>query len=206
MGDDGLLLYMNKNYVPNSQGLRNLILKEMHNVPYVGNLRYHKTIATIRGQYYWPIMKKNVIDFIARCMEFQKVKFEHRHPTGLLQRLPILEWKWEIVTIYFITDLPIRARQHDSIMIVVKKLTKAAYFIPLKMIHKEVNIAKKYMKEISRLHGVLKEIVYDKDTKFTSNFWSKFFKGFGTNLNLSITYHPESNGKIEMVNQIIEEC
>jgi transposase InsO family protein len=61
------------------------------------------------------------------------------------------------------------------------------------------------MKEIARLHGVPKEIVSDRDTKFTSNFWKGLFKGFGTNLNFSTTYHPESDGKIERVNQIIED-
>jgi hypothetical protein len=59
--------------------LRSLVLKEMHNVPYVGYPGYHKTIAAIRAQYYWPEMKKDVVDFIVRCMECQKVKFEHKH-------------------------------------------------------------------------------------------------------------------------------
>jgi hypothetical protein len=90
MEEDGILLYRNKVYVPNSQELRNLILKEMHNVPYAGHPGYQKTIATVRGQYYWPGMKKDVADFIARCMECQKVKVEHRHPMGLLQPFPIL--------------------------------------------------------------------------------------------------------------------
>jgi hypothetical protein len=105
-------------------------------------------------------MKKDVVDFIARCMECQKVKVEHRHPVGLLQPFPIPEWKWEVVTIDFITKFPRTTRQHDSIMVVVDKLTKVAHFIPVKMTHKETNIAEIYMKEIARLHGVPKEIVY----------------------------------------------
>jgi hypothetical protein len=142
MEEDGILLYRNKVYVPNSQELRNLVLKEMHNVPYVGHPGYQKTIAVVRGQYYWPGMKKDVVDFIARCMECQKVKVEHRHPVGLLQPFPIPEWKWEIVTIDFITKFPRTTRQHDSIMVVVDKLTKVAHFIPVKMTHKATNIAK----------------------------------------------------------------
>ena len=72
----------------------------------------------------------------------------------------------------------------------VDKLTKVAHFIPVKSTHKETNIIDIYMKEIVRLHGIPKEIVLDRDPKFTSNLWKGLFKGFGTNLNLSTTYHP----------------
>jgi hypothetical protein len=98
----------------------------MHNVPYAGNLRYRKTITVVRGQYLSPDMKRDVANCLAKCMECQKVKDEHRHPTELLQPLPIPEWKWEVVTIDFITKLPKMTRKHDSIMVVVDKLTKDA--------------------------------------------------------------------------------
>ena len=87
-------------------------------------------------------------------MEFQKVNAKHRHPVGLLQPLPIPKWKWNVVTIDFITKFPRTTRQHDSIMVVVEKLTKVAHFIPVKMNHKEANILEIYMKEIPILHGV----------------------------------------------------
>jgi hypothetical protein len=74
-------------------------------------------------------MKNEVVDFIARCLECQKVKVEHRHLAGFLQSLPILEWKWEVVTMDFITNFPRTAKQHDYIMVVVDKLTKVAHFI-----------------------------------------------------------------------------
>lgn len=150
-------------------------------------------------------MKSDIASYIARCMECQKVKVEHRHPTGLLQPLPIPEWKWEVVTIDFITKLPRSSRQHDSIMVVVDKLTKAAHFVPVKSTHKATNIAEIYMKEIARLHGVPKAIVSNRDSKFTSNFWKGLFKEFGTNLNLSTTYHPQTDGQIETLNEVIED-
>jgi hypothetical protein len=175
--------------------LRNLVLKEMHNVSYVGHRDYQKTIATVRNQFVWPGMKKYVVYYIARCMEFQRVKAEHRHPTSLLQPLPILEKKWEVVTIDFITKFPRTTRQHDSIMVVVDKLTKDAHLVPVKITHTTTNIAQIYMREISRLHGIPKAIVSDRDTKFSSNFWRGLFKGFGTDMNFSTTYHPQSDGK-----------
>jgi hypothetical protein len=118
------------------------------------------------------------------------VKVEHRHPTGLLQPLSIPEKKWEVMTMDFITGLPRMNKKHDSIMVVVDKLTKASHFVPMKTTHTTTNIAEIFMKEIVRLHGIPRKIVSDKDTKFTSNFRRGLFKGFGTNLNFSTTYHP----------------
>jgi hypothetical protein len=88
-----ILMYRHKVYVPNDQELKNMLLSEMHKFPYVGNLGYQKTIAAVKNKYYCPGMKKEVVDFIARCLECQKVKDEHRNPTGFLQPFPIPEWK-----------------------------------------------------------------------------------------------------------------
>jgi hypothetical protein len=138
-------------------------------------------------------------------LECQKVKVEHKHPTGLLQPFPIPKWKWEVVIMDFITKLPRKIKQHDSIMAVVDKLTKSTHFIPVKLTHKETNIVDIYMREITRLHGIPKKIVFDRDPKFTSNFWRGLFKGFITNLNFSTTYHIESVGQVERVNHVIED-
>jgi hypothetical protein len=125
----------------------------------------------------------------------QKVKAEHRHPTGLMQPLPIPEWKWEVVTMDFITGFPRIGKQHDSIMVVVDNLMKSTHFIPsLKTTHKAVDVADIFMKEVARLHGIPKTIVSDRDPKFTSNFWKGLFKGFRMNLNFSTNYHLESDG------------
>jgi hypothetical protein len=115
-------------------------------------------------------MKKEIVEYITRCMEFQKVKAEHRHPVGLLQPLPIPEWKWEVVTMDFITGFPRIGKQHDSIMVVVDKLMKASHFIPLKTTHKVADVVNIFVKEIACLHGIPKTIVSDRDPKFTSNF------------------------------------
>ena len=100
----------------------------------------------------------------------------------------------------FITKLPKMRFQNDVIMVVVDKLTKEAHFIPLKTTHKAANIANIYMKEVARLHGILKAIVLDRDSKFTSNFWKGFPEGFGISLNMSTTYHPQTDGNTERVN------
>jgi hypothetical protein len=105
----------------------------------------------------------------------------------------------------FITKLPRTNKQHDSIMVVVDKLTKYAHFILVNLTHKASNIVDIYMREIARLHHIPKTIVSDRDPKFTSNFWKVLFNGFGTNLNFSTSYHPESDGQTERVNQVIDD-
>ena len=90
-------------------------------------------------------------------------------------------------------------------MVVVDKLTKATDLIPVKSTHKIDDIAKIFMKDIFRLHGLPREIVFDKDPKFTSNFWKGLFAYLGTKLSFSIAYHPQTVGKIERVNQVLED-
>ena len=108
---------------------------------------------------FFPGMKKSMAKYISRCMKCQHVKVEHQHPVGLLQPLPVSEWKWEVISMDFITGLPITWRQHDSIMVVVDKLTKAAHFVPVKSTHKTDDIVNIFMKEILKLHGFPKAIV-----------------------------------------------
>jgi hypothetical protein len=168
---DRILMYKNKIYVPNSQELRIMILKELHNVPYAGHPGYQKKVATIKSRNFWPGMKKEIAEYIAICMECQKVKVEHRNPTRLLQPFPIPEWKWEVVTMDFITGLPRTNKKHDSIMVVVDKITKSTHFIPLKTTHKEANVVDIYMREVAQFHGIPKTIVSDTNPNFTSKLW-----------------------------------
>jgi hypothetical protein len=88
-------------------------------------------------------------------------------------------------------------------MVVVNKLNKATHFVPVKLIHKEANICDIYIRQIASLHGVPKTIVSHRDPKLTLNVWKGLFKVFGTNMNLSTTYHPNSVGETKMVNQVI---
>ena len=94
----------------------------------------------------------------------------------------------------FTTGFPMTWRQHDSIMVVVDKLRKAAHFIPVKSMHKTDDIAKIFMKDIFKLHGFPKEIISNRDVKFTSNFWKVLFAYLGTNLNFNTAYHPHIDG------------
>jgi hypothetical protein len=103
-------------------------------------------IMTTRKLFYWPIVKKNIVDYLAKYLECQQVKADHRHPAGMLQPLPILEWKWETISMDFITRLPRSTKQNNVIIVIVDKLSKDAHFIPVKSTCKEINIASIFMK------------------------------------------------------------
>jgi hypothetical protein len=104
----------------------------------------------------------------------------------------------------FIMGLSRTGKKHDSIMVVVDKLTKDAHFIPLKTTHKETNVVDIFMREITRLHGIPKTIVSGRAPKFTSTLWKGLFKGFITNVNFNTSYHLDSDGHTERVNRVIE--
>jgi hypothetical protein len=146
-------------------------------------------------------MKQDIVEYIAKCLECQQVKVEHKHPTGLLQPLQIPEWKWETISMDFITGFPRTVRKHDAIMVVVDKLSKETHFIPIKSTFKAIDVANIFMKEIFRLHGLPKTIISDRDAKFTSSFWKSLFVGLGTQLAFSMTYHPQTDGQTERVNK-----
>lgn len=135
-------------------------------------------------------MKRDVAEFVARCFNFQQVKEECKHPSGLLQLILIPEWKWEVISMDFITGLPKTVKQHDSIMVIVDRLTKVTHFIPVKSTFSASDVAKVFIRDVVRLHGVPKKIVSDRDAKFNSKFWKELFTGLGIELAFSTTYYP----------------
>ena len=123
----------------------------------------------------------------------QRVKAEHQKPAGLLQRLPIPEWKWDKLGMDFITGLPRTRSGYDSIWVVVDRLTKVAHFIPVKTTYTSAKLAKIYMTRIVCLHWVPRTIVSDRGTQFTSKFWNQLHETLGTRLEFSTTFHPQTD-------------
>ena len=126
-------------------------MNEIHQAPYCSHPGYQKTIATTRKKYFWLGVKKDIAEYISKSMKCQQVMVEHQSRAGLLQHFPILEWKWEVISMDFITGFPMTMRKHDSIMVVVDKLTKTSHFIPVKSTYKVDAIAKILMKVIFQI-------------------------------------------------------
>ncbi|KAL0340161.1 UNVERIFIED_CONTAM: hypothetical protein Sradi_4532900 [Sesamum radiatum] len=124
-------------------------------------------------------MKKDMAEFVAKCMTCQQVKAKHQAPAGKLRPLSISEWKWEKITMDFIVGLPRTLRKHDAIWVIVDRLTKSAHFLPIRLGDSLDKLAELYVSEIVRLHGVPVSIVSDRDPRFTSRFLGKFTRGIG---------------------------
>lgn len=200
-----MLKYKNRLYVPNQLDIKNLILDEFQKRPYVGHPGYQKLITALQKEYCWPGMKKDATEYLTHCQECQQIKSEHQHLVGLLQPLPIPEWRSETISMDFITGLPKTKRNNDSIMVVVDKLSKSAHFILVQSTYKAVQTADIFMHNIITLHGLPKTIISDKDVKFTPAFWKTLFEGQGTQLNFNTTYHPQTDRQTEQVNQVVED-
>jgi hypothetical protein len=146
-------------------------------------------------------MKSDIAAYVARCDTCQRVKAEHKRPAGLLQPLDIPVWKWEDISMDFIVGLPRSQKGHDSIWVIVDRLTKVAHFIPVKAAYTTSKLADLYIDNILRLHGAPKTIVSDRGPQFTAKFWKSFHEAMGTTLDYSTAFHPQTDGQTERVNQ-----
>ncbi|KAL6343167.1 hypothetical protein AAG906_020956 [Vitis piasezkii] len=120
-----------------------------------------------------------IAQFVAQCLVCQQVKAEHQRPAGFLQPLSIPEWKWEHITMDFVTGLPRTLGGNNAIWVIVDRLTKSAHFLPMKVNFSMDRLASLYIKEIVRMHGVPVYIVSDRDPHFTSRFWHSLQKALG---------------------------
>ena len=100
-------------------------------------------------------MKNDMAGFVAKCLTCQQVKAEHQRPGGLMQPLPVAEWKWEHVTMDFVMGLPRSQKGHDAVWVIVDRLTKTTHFLPMRVTDSVDTLSRLYIREIVKLHGVL---------------------------------------------------
>ncbi|KAG8489161.1 hypothetical protein CXB51_017140 [Gossypium anomalum] len=154
------------------------ILREAHS----GYLSVHpgslKMYNDLKKFCWWPVMKRDIFEFVSRCLICQQVKADHQVPSGLLQPVIVPEWKCDRTTINFVTRLPLTPKKKDAIWVVVDRLMKSAHFIPVRTDYSLDKLADLYIGEIVRLHGVPILIISDRNLRFTSRFWKKFDKVF----------------------------
>ena len=201
---DDTLMLGDRICVPDTDNLRREILDEAHNAPYAMHPGTTKMYNTMKPHYWWPGMKKDVAEFTARCLTCQQVKVEHQAPAGKLHPLSIPEWKWDKISMDFVTGLPKTPKGNDAIWVIVDRLTKSAHFLPIRWGCTLDYLAKRYINEIVRLHGVPISIVSDRDPRFTSRFWKSFQDALGTRLNFSTAFHPQTDGQSERTIQTLE--
>ncbi|KAL0462923.1 UNVERIFIED_CONTAM: Transposon Tf2-11 polyprotein [Sesamum latifolium] len=181
--DDGVIVNGERVCVPDVDGLREEILREAHNAPYTMHPGTVKMYRNLRPYYWWQSMKKDVAEFVAKCMTCQQVKAEHQAPAGLPRTL----------------------RKHNAIWVVVDRLTISAHFLPIQQGDSLDKLAELYIAEIVRLHGVPVSIVSDRDPRFTSCFWGSLQRALGTKLHFNTAFHPQTDGQSERTIQTLED-
>ena len=130
-------------------------------------------------------MKRDIADFVSKFPNCKQVKVEHQKPGGMTQEIDISTWKWDMINMDFITGLPRTRRKHDSIWVIVDRMTKSSRFLAVKTTYSAEDYAKLYLTEIVRLPGVPLSIISYRGPHFSSHFWNSFQKGLGTQVNLS---------------------
>jgi hypothetical protein len=140
---------------------------------------------------------------VAECLVCQQNKVETIKTLGLLQPLAIPSQHWKEVSMDFIMGLP-KSRGKIVIMVVVDRLTKYAHFCAQSHPFNASTVTSAFMETVQKLHGTPNIIIGDKDPIFTGNFWIELFSCLGTQLDHSSSYHPQSDGKTEIVNKCLE--
>ncbi|GJY74031.1 reverse transcriptase domain-containing protein [Tanacetum coccineum] len=168
---NGTRCIKNRSWLPPFGNLRDLIMQESHKSKYSIYLGSDKMYQDLKKLYWWPNMKEIIAEYVSKCLICSRVKAECHKSSGLLIQPEIPTWKWERITMDFVTKLPKTSSGHDTIWVIVDRLTKSAYFIPTKVADSMETLTRLYIKEIVSWHEVPISIISDRDSHFTSRFW-----------------------------------
>lgn len=182
---------------------RSKILEAMHQSPLGGHSGQQGTYRRVQLIFYWCNMKLEIFKWVSECDVCQRIKSKNVHTPGLLQPLPILEQVWQDISMDFMEGLP-SSTGKNVVLVVVDRLSSYGHFLALKHPFSAQEVAKLFVKEVYRLHGLPRSIVSDRDSVFTNYLWQNLFIIVGTKLNMSSAYHPQSKGQTERLNRCPE--
>ncbi|WMV26553.1 hypothetical protein MTR67_019938, partial [Solanum verrucosum] len=167
IAEDEVLRYSGRLCVSNVAGLPHRIMEEAHHFRYSIHPSSTKMYHDIKKFYWWHGMKKDVVEFVAQCPNYQQVKVEHQKPAGQVHEIAIPLWKWEAINMDFTTGLPRSCHKFDSIWVIVNRLTKSSHFLPVRATLTAEDYAGLYIREIVRLHGDPSRVVPVEDVQIT---------------------------------------
>ncbi|GKD24621.1 putative reverse transcriptase domain-containing protein [Tanacetum coccineum] len=151
---DGTLCLNGRSWIPCRGDLRELIMNESHKSKYSIHPGSDKMYQDLKKLYWWPNMKAEIATYVSKCLTCAKVKAEYQKPSGLLVQPVIPVWKWENITMDFVTKLPKTTSGQDTIWVIVDRLTKSAHFLPMKETDSMEKLTRQYLKEVVSRHGV----------------------------------------------------
>ncbi|GJS37279.1 putative reverse transcriptase domain-containing protein [Tanacetum coccineum] len=151
---DGTLCLNGRSWLPCYGDLRTVIMHESHKSKYSIHPGSDKMYQDMKKLYWWPNMKADIATYVSKCLTCAKVKAEHQRPSGLLVQPKIPEWKWDNITMDFVTKLPKTSQGYDTIWVIVDRLTKSAIFTPMRETDPLDKLARMYLKEVVTRHGL----------------------------------------------------
>nr|GEY94088.1 putative reverse transcriptase domain-containing protein [Tanacetum cinerariifolium] len=157
---DGTLCLHDRSWLPCYDDLRSMIMHESHKSKYSIHPGSEKMYQDMKKLYWWPNMKLDITTYVSKCLTCAKVKAEHQRPSGLLVQPAIPMWKWDNITIDFITKLPKSSQGFDTIWVIVDRLTKSAHFLLIRENDPMDKLARLYLDRIVTRHGTLVSIIY----------------------------------------------
>ncbi|GJW98939.1 putative reverse transcriptase domain-containing protein [Tanacetum coccineum] len=202
---DGTLYLNGRSWLPCYGDLRFVIMHESHKSKYSVHPGSDKMYQDMKKLYWWPNMKANIATYVSKCLTCAKVKAKHQRPSGLLVQPKIPEWKWDNITMGFVTKLPKSPQGHDTIWVIVDRLTESAIFTPMRETDSMEKLARLYIKEVVARHGIPVSIICDRDPRFASHFWRSLQKALGTSLDMSTAYHPKTDRQSKRTIQTLED-
>nr|GEZ14140.1 putative reverse transcriptase domain-containing protein [Tanacetum cinerariifolium] len=159
-----------RSWLPCYGDLRSVIMHESHKSKYSIYTGSKKMYQDLKKLYWWPNMKADIATYVSKCLTCGRVKVEHQRPSGLLVQPAIPEWKWDNIIMDFLTKLPKLSHGFDSIWVIVDRLIKYAYFLPIRENDPLDKLARLYLNRIVARHVIPVSIICDHDGRFTSNF------------------------------------
>jgi hypothetical protein len=180
--------------VKNKRRLTEIVIAQAHEV--LGHLGPQKTADYIRRFYWWARIGQDVEQFCKTCPNCQTTKSSTQRVPGLLHSLPIPTRPWDSIAMDFVGPFP-ESDGHDYLWVVLCRLTSMVHLVPIRTTTTASELARLYVREIVRLHGLAGSIVSDRDSKFTSKFWRETHRLLGTKLLMSTSFHPQTDGASE---------
>lgn len=199
---EGILRKQGRIWVGSDPVLQAKIVQSLHDSALGGHSGFPVTHRRIAQLFAWKGMKLFVKNWVKSCSTCQQAKPERVMYPGLLKPLPTPDGVWDIVSMDFIEGLPLSGK-FNCILVVIDSLSKFGHFIPLCHPFTVTTVAEAFMDTVFRLHGMPLSIISDRDRIFTSKFWTELFRLSDTQLRMSTSYHPQTDGQTERVNQSV---
>jgi len=201
---NGRLVYRDCIYVPDHMLLRLRLLQNQYDPPVIGHPGRTKTFELLSRQYYWPVMRKDVDQFVCNSNVCHRTKVTRHAPYGMLRLLSVPDRSWQHISVDFVTGL-LPSKQFDAICVEVDRLTKQRHLIPCKTTITAEELAQLFCDRVFHYYGLLKTIVSDRGPQFASHFWKHLCHSLKIKPRLSTAFHPQMDGQTERINAAVEQ-